>query len=77
MLGRNDLIHKLFAKGKQSLQACNYVKGRKRRNNVNDSFGKAFHELKDHVLNRLMTGRCPLKSLQLVTAEVPLAFSPK
>ena len=25
-----------------------------------DSFGKGLHELKDHVLNRLMTGRCPL-----------------
>ena len=32
---------------------------------MNDSFGKGFHELKDHVLNRLMTGRCPRKSLQL------------
>ena len=31
--------------------------------------------LKDHVLNPLMTGRCPRTSLQLVTAEVPLAFS--
>ena len=64
MLGRNDLItnYLLFAKGKQLLQACNYAKGRKRRNNANDSFGKGFHVLKDHVL---MTGRCPLKSLQL------------
>ena len=61
MLGRNDL-YLLFAKGKQSLQACNYAKGRnQRRNNANDSFGKGFHELKDHVLNRLMTGRCPRK----------------
>ena len=25
------------------------------RNNVNDNFGKGFHVLKDHVLNRLMT----------------------
>ena len=42
------------------------AKGRnQRRNNVNDSFGKGFHELKDHVLNRIMTGRCPRKSLQL------------
>ena len=24
-----------------------------------DSFGKGFHVLKDHVLNRLMTGLCP------------------
>ena len=32
---------------------------------ANDSFGKGFHVLKDHVLNRLMTGRWPSKSLQL------------
>ena len=32
---------------------------------MNDSFGIAFHELKDHMLNCLMIGRCPLKSLQL------------
>ena len=32
---------------------------------ANDSFGKGFHALKDHVLNRLMTGRRPRKSLQL------------
>ena len=31
----------------------------------NDSFGKGFDVLKDHVLNRLMTGHCPSKSLQL------------
>ena len=36
-----------------------YVK--KSRNNANDSFGKGFRVLKDHVLNRLMTGRCPSK----------------
>ena len=53
MLGRNDL----FVKGKQSLQACNYAKGRnQRRKNTNDSFGKGLHKLKDHMLNRLMTG---------------------
>ena len=58
------------------MQACNYAKGRnQRRNNANDSFGKGLHVLKDHVLNHLMTGRCPRKSLQLVTAEAP-AFSP-
>ena len=34
-------------------------------NNTNDSFGKGFHVLKDHVLNRLMTGRCPHTSLLL------------
>ena len=33
--------------------------------NANDSFGKGLDVLKDHVLNRLMTGRCPSKSLQL------------
>ena len=33
--------------------------------NANDSFGKGFDVLKDHVLNRSMTGRCPSKSLQL------------
>ena len=32
---------------------------------ANDSFGKGFHELKDQVLNRLMTGQSPHKSLQL------------
>ena len=32
---------------------------------ANDSFGKGFHELKDQVLNRLMTGQSPRKSLQL------------
>ena len=30
-----------------------------------DSFGKGFDVLKGHVLNRLMTGRCPSKSMQL------------
>ena len=45
----------------QSLQACNYAKGRNKcRNNANDSFRKGFH-----VLNHLMTGRCPRKSLKL------------
>ena len=69
MLGRNYLITKtnlLFAGKESCLQACNYAKGRnQRRNNANDSFGKGFHVLKDHVLNRLMTGRCPRTSLQL------------
>ena len=56
----------LFVGKESSLQTCNYAKGRnQRRNNANDSFGKGFHVLKDHVLNRLMTGRCPLTSLQL------------
>ena len=52
--GRNDLQKTNLL---SSLQACNYAKGRnQRRNNANDSFGKGFHVLKDHVLNRLMTG---------------------
>ena len=38
---------------------------RVRGNNANDSFGKGFDVLKDHVLNRLMTGRCPHIALQL------------
>ena len=33
----------------------------KSRNNANDSFGKGFRVLKDHVLHRLMPGRCPSK----------------
>ena len=56
------LINKLllFAGKKSSLQTCNYAKGRNQRwNNATDSFGKGFDVLKDHVLNRLMTGRCP------------------
>ena len=45
-----------------SLQTCNYAKRRNQcRNNANDSFGKGFDVLKDHVLAD--------------TAEVPLAFS--
>ena len=64
MLGRNDLkTNLLFAEKESSLQACNYAKGRNQR--TNDSFGKGFHVLKDHVLNRLMTGPCPRTSLQL------------
>ena len=48
---------------KQSMQACKLRK-------ANDSFGKGLdvlkaHVLKAHVLNCLMTGRCPHKSLQL------------
>ena len=59
--------NKLTYYGKESsLQPCNYAKGRNQRgNNANDSFGKGFHMLKDHVLNRLMTGHCPRTSLQL------------
>ena len=31
----------------------------KSRNNANDSFGKGFRVLKDHLLNHLMTGAVP------------------
>ena len=67
MLDRNDLItNLLFAEKESSLQASNYAKGKNQcKNNTNDSFGKGFHVLKDHMLNRLMTGRCPRTSLQL------------
>ena len=42
----------LFAGKKSSLQTCNYAKGRnQRRDNANDSFGKGFDVLKDHVLH--------------------------
>ena len=61
MLGRNDLIQTnlLFA-GKDSSH-CKPATMRRERNNANDSFGKGFRVLKDHVLNRLMTGQCPSK----------------
>ena len=70
-LSNNSLPYQLFA-GKDisrrkrisvaaSLQLCIG----KSRNKANDSFGKGFHVLKDHVLNRLMTGRCPSINLQL------------
>ena len=75
---RNKQTNLLFAGKESSLQTCNYAKGRNhRRNNANDSFGKGFHALKDHLLNLLMTGRCPRTACTAVTAEVPLAFSPK
>ena len=52
-----------------SQQACDhrYTTRREETNagTKNDSFGKGFNVLKDHVLNRLMTGRCPSKSMQL------------
>ena len=60
------IINKLTYYLKSGLQTCNYAKGRNQcRNNANDSFGKGFDVLKDHVLNRLMTGRCPRIALQL------------
>ena len=55
----------LFSGNEVCNHRYNYTKGRnQRRNNANDSFGKGLL-LKDHVLNRLMTGRCPSKSLQI------------
>ena len=39
------------------------VRGKRVRGN--DSFGKGFHVLKHHVLNLLMSGRCPRTALQL------------
>ena len=63
---RARVTNLLFAEKESSVQACNYAKGRnQRKNNANDSFGKGFHVLKDHVQNRLMTGRCPRTALQL------------
>ena len=71
MLGKMITIL-LFAKQSANLQLH---EGRnQRRNNANDCFGKGFHKLKDHVLNLLMTGRCPRTSLQL-RPKIPLAFS--
>ena len=69
MLGRNDLITNLLFAGKDispsmeriSVAASLQLRIGKSRNNANDSFGKGFLVLKDHVLNRLMTGRCPSK----------------
>ena len=62
-------LNLLFAGKESSQQACdhryNYTKGRNQRRSKNYSFGKGFDVLKDHVLNRLMTGRCQSKSLQL------------
>ena len=56
MLGRNDALIERKAIA-ASLQLCDH--------NANDSFGTGFHVLKAHVLNHLMTGRCPRKSLLL------------
>ena len=58
----------LFAGKESSLQTCNYAKGRnQRRNNANDCFGKGFHELNDHVLNLLMTGKVTHRVTDKVT----------
>ena len=47
------------------------------RNNANDSFGKGFDVLKDHMLNRKFNDWALPAYSTAVTAEVPLAFSPK
>ena len=62
MLGRNDnrtnkLTH--YMPERKAIAASLQLR------EVNDSFGKGFHVLKAHVLNCLMTGWCPRKSLQL------------
>ena len=61
MLGRNDLIQTYYLLERISVAASLQLRIGKSRNNANDSFGKGFHVLKDHVLNCLMTGRCPSK----------------
>ena len=61
MFGRNDLVTALthYYCGRRAIAA------RGKKQNASDSFGIGFHVLKDHVLNCLMTRRCPHKSLQL------------
>ena len=61
MLGRNDLITYYLLERITVAASLQLRIGGKSRNNANDSFGKGFRVLKDHVLNRLMTGRCPSK----------------
>ena len=55
MLGRNDLIT-YYLLERITVAASLQLRTGKSRNNANDSFGKGFRVLKDHVLNRLMTG---------------------
>ena len=66
MPGRNDLIKNelTICQRKEVAASLQLLKGKKPTQEREDSFGKGLHKLKDHVLNRLMTGRCP-KSLQL------------
>ena len=54
MLGRNDLIT-YYLLERIAVAASLQLRIGKSRNNANDSFGKGFRVLKDHV--RLMTGR--------------------
>ena len=63
MLGINDLKYKLayYLLERIAVTASLQLRIGKSRNNANDSFGKGFRVLKDHVLNRLMTGRCQSK----------------
>ena len=58
----NKLTYYICWKDKQS---ANLQLREGKKPTQNDSFGKGFIVLKDHVLNPLMTGRCPRTSLQL------------
>ena len=53
MIFNNKLTLVLFA-GKESSR-CKPATTRREEPNANDSFGKGFQELKDHVLNRLLS----------------------
>ena len=62
MLGRNDLLLERISVAGKDISRCKpATTHREEQDNANDSFGKGFRVLKDHVLNRLMTGRCPSK----------------
>ena len=66
----------LFAGKESSLQTCNYAKGRNQcRNNANDSFGKGFHLLRSRA--KPFNDWALPAYITAITAEVPLAFSPK
>ena len=69
MLDRNDIItNELIFAGKESCR-CKPATTRREETNAGTTqmtaLVKGFHVLKDHMLNRLMTGRCLRKSLQL------------
>ena len=64
MLGRNDQLLTMYLPERKAIATSLQLL------KANDSFGKGFHALiahmlKAHVLNHLMTGRCPRKALQL------------
>ena len=65
ILGRNDLIHNCTNKITYYLPERKAIAASLQLREANDSFGKGLHALKAHVLNRLMTGQYPPKSLQL------------